>query len=194
MPIPLADWFRFREARPAPARVNVAKMLVQSAAMWTTGLFVVPLLCAHMERRLGLGVWQFGSPRLRAVAVAVWIVCGTCGLSTGVVMAVRGEGTPLPTDTARRLVLSGFYRYVRNPMAIFGLAQMLCSGLYVGSPTMLLATLICGLVWNYAVRPAEEADLSRRFGPPYDAYRRAVRCWIPRLAPYLPAPMENAPR
>ena len=43
-----------------------------------------------------------------------------------------------------------------------------------------------GVLWHALVRPAEEADLERRFGEPYRAYRRHVRCWIPRATPWIP--------
>jgi len=37
------------------------------------------------------------------------------------------------------------------------------------------------LIWNYAVRPHEEADLESRFGDGFCRYRSEVRCWLPRL-------------
>ncbi|MGB3736554.1 MAG: hypothetical protein WA964_16455 [Ilumatobacter sp.] len=39
------------------------------------------------------------------------------------------------------------------------------------------------VVWNFFIRPDEEADLLARFGRPYQAYADQVRCWIPRLRP-----------
>ena len=41
--------------------------------------------------------------------------------------------------------------------------------------------LIGSLLWNYAVRPLEEADLGERFGDDYRRYRASVRCWVPRI-------------
>lgn len=42
-----------------------------------------------------------------------------------------------------------------------------------------LYSLIGAVMWQVWVRPVEEADLSRRFGPEYEAYRKRVTCWIP---------------
>jgi len=50
-------------------------------------------------------------------------------------MAVLGNGTPLPAATARRLVIGGPYRFVRNPMAVAGLVQTVGVGLWTGSWT-----------------------------------------------------------
>ena len=33
--------------------------------------------------------------------------------------------------------------------------------------------------WITFIRPEEEADLAARFGQDYEAYRAAIRCWIP---------------
>ena len=53
---------------------------------------------------------------------------------------------------------------------------------------VVLYALAGALMWNYAVRPHEEADLAARFGTDYDRYRQAVRCWVPRLSPVSPLP------
>ena len=47
-------------------------------------------------------------------------------------------------------------------------------------------TFAGSLIWNYAVRPLEEADLERRFGDEFRRYRSSVRCWWPRLAAAAP--------
>ena len=102
-------------------------------------------------------------------------------------MALRGEGTPLPTACARQLVVAGPYAYVRNPMAVFGLAQGAAVGIALGSWLVLAYVAAGGLLWNAVVRPAEEADMERRFGDAYRRYREQVRCWVPRRASYVPA-------
>ncbi len=51
----------------------------------------------------------------------------------------------------------------------------------LGSWLVVAYAVIGSLLWNYAVRPHEEADLERRFGTEFQRYRDSVRCWIPRL-------------
>ena len=99
----------------------------------------------------------------------------------GWTMAVKGCGTPLPLDTAARLVLAGPYRYVRNPMAVGGLAQGFAVSLWLGS-WLTAGYVLSGLLfWQVLVRPIEERELADRFGEPYEDYRKAVRCWWPRI-------------
>lgn len=99
-------------------------------------------------------------------------------------MSGEGAGTPLPLSTARHLVTQGPYAYLRNPMAVAGLAQGFSVALILGSWAVAIYTLLGMLVWNFFVRPGEEANLELRFGKAFQQYRREVRCWIPRLHPY----------
>ncbi|MDI2023423.1 hypothetical protein PJL18_03971 [Paenarthrobacter nicotinovorans] len=79
-----------------------------------------------------------------------------------------------------RLVIAGPYRWVRNPMAVAGIAQGVGVGLLLGSWLVVAYAMIGSLVWNYVVRPLEEADLENRFGAEFRRYRSSVSCWLPR--------------
>jgi protein-S-isoprenylcysteine O-methyltransferase Ste14 len=164
----------------------VAKTLAQTVVFWTLFLAVLPAAVLAAEEAAGLAGWRFGCPAATAAGAGLFALGGALGLTSGMVMAVRGRGTPLPADCARELVVAGPYRYVRNPMAVAGLAQGVAVGLAVGSPAVVLYAVSGGPVWHLLVRPWEEADLERRFGDPYRHYRAAVRCWFPRLTAYRP--------
>jgi protein-S-isoprenylcysteine O-methyltransferase Ste14 len=169
-----------REARPASWRRNVAKTLMQTVVFWTVFLVLLPAAVFALETAVGLDWWRFAAPEWRAVGVVLFVLGGSLGLTSGMLMAVRGRGTPLPTDCARELVVVGPYRFVRNPMAVAGLAQGVAVGLFLGSPAVVLYALAGGPVWDVFVRPWEEADLERRFGDSYRQYRAQVCCWRPR--------------
>jgi protein-S-isoprenylcysteine O-methyltransferase Ste14 len=172
---------RGRPARPASPAWNVAKTLAQTLVFWSVFLFALPAAVFALEDALGLIGWRFRSPVAGWIGVALFILGGALGLTSGIVMAIRGGGTPLPSDCPRTLVVAGPYRYVRNPMAVAGLAQGLAVGLVLGSPAVIAYALAGGPVWNRFVRPWEEADLERRFGDDYRRYRSDVRCWLPRF-------------
>lgn len=173
-----------REAKPASLRWILLKTLAQVVVFWTVFLFVLPAGVYGLERSAGLDGWRFdGSAWGGGVLFALG---GALGLTSGAVMVVRGRGTPLPSDCPRELVVAGPYRFVRNPMAVAGLAQGVAVGVFLGSPAVIAYAVVGGPVWHLFVRPWEEADLERRFGDPYRRYRNAVRCWIPRLGGYRP--------
>ncbi len=190
----LRTWLRDgRVARPASAAWNVTKTLVQIVAMWSTFLAILPAGVYWLETAAGLATWRFATTGWSTAGVVLFALASAGGLYTGVLVTLLGDGTPLPLDSPRRLVIRGPYRYIRNPMAIFGLAQGFAVGLYLGSPSVLVYALLGVLVWNYLARPWEEADLVRRFGDDYRRYRRRVRCWRPRLRPYDPSREASEP-
>ena len=113
------------------------------------------------------------------MGVAVFVLASALGVWSAITMSTLGEGTPLPMATAKRLVVAGPYRWVRNPMAIAGIVQGVAVGLILSSWLVVVYALAGSLLWNYAVRPHEEADLVGRFGDSYREYRGRVRCWLP---------------
>lgn len=94
-------------------------------------------------------------------------------------MSTLGAGTPLPSAMANRLVIAGPYRWIRNPMAVAGIVQGAAVGFVLQSWLVVNYAVLGSLVWNYAVRPLEEADLAERFGEEFQQYREKVKCWIP---------------
>ena len=180
-----AEWilrgpFAFRQAvrRPTVA-TYVATTLGQIVVFWGAFLVAIPLVIAALERRwmLALGFPPFAGP----VGVAVLVLASILGVASAAAMSARGHGTPLPSAMPNRLVVAGPYRWVRNPMAVAGIAQGVAVGLILSSWLVVLYAVAGSLVWNYAVRPLEEADLEQRFGKEFRRYRDMVRCWIPRI-------------
>jgi len=91
----------------------------------------------------------------------------------------RREDTEVsPTSpTNRQLVITGPYRFTRNPMylglviATFGIA------LWVGAWPMFAVPVAVFATANFVHIPHEEAKMRRQFGASYDAYARRVRRW-----------------
>lgn len=100
--------------------------------------------------------------------------------------ARRGEGTPSPAAPPRRLVITGAYRHVRNPMYVATAAVIAGEALLLRQPILLVAAAAYVAALALLVRWREEPMLRRRFGPEYDAYRAAVPGWRPRSRPYRP--------
>lgn len=192
-----AEWivrgpFRFRPA--ARGRTPAALLLGtlgQIAVFWSFFLVVLPLAIVFVERRWSLGIAV--PPPAVALGAFVLVAASALGLWSAATMATLGGGTPLPVAMAHRLVIAGPYRWVRNPMALAGIAQGVAVGLLLQSWLVVGYALLGSLVWNAVVRPFEEADLEERFGDEFRAYRAQVRCWLPRLTPWsAPSPAANA--
>ena len=181
-----------RQARPSNFAWNMIKTLTQTAAMWAFFLFAVPRAIVAIEQRTRLRKFRFASSASRAVGGAMFVAGGALAEWSAETMVRYGEGTPLPLDSPRRLVVAGPYRHVRNPMAIGSLFLGFAVGVHHGSPLVVAFALAGVLAWDRLARPWEEHDLDQRFGPSFRRYRAAVKCWIPRLEPYRGGDPEAA--
>jgi protein-S-isoprenylcysteine O-methyltransferase Ste14 len=104
---------------------------------------------------------------------------------------VEGFGTPAPIAAPERLVVGGLYRYVRNPMYVAILAAIIGQALLLGRLALLLYAVVVWLIAAAFVCFYEEPTLTRRFGADYEAYRRAVPAWWPRLRPWKPGERDE---
>ena len=98
--------------------------------------------------------------------------------------ALQGLGTPAPILPTSHLVVSGLYRYVRNPMYVGVLAIILGQGLLFGDGRLFAYGVLLWLGVHVFVVGYEEPTLRRSFGSEYEAFRRNVPRWIPRLSPW----------
>jgi protein-S-isoprenylcysteine O-methyltransferase Ste14 len=184
LPLLLFRTWRGREARPASVARNAAKTLAQIVVMWSIFFALLPLVIYYIEGAIGLSSVRFDSTTWVFVGVVVFVLGGALGLVSAAYMVAYGQGTPLPVDCPREMVVRGPYRHIRNPMAAGSFAQGVAVGLMLGSPLVVAYALAGAVGWNYFVRPMEEMDLERRFGQPYARYRDSVRCWLPTVQGY----------
>ena len=102
--------------------------------------------------------------------------------------AVEGRGTPAPPAPTEQLVVAGPYRYVRNPMYLAVLAVIVGQALLLGRMVLLGYAAVVAAAFAAFVYGYEQPTLARRYGAEYEAYRRAVPAWWPRLVPARKAP------
>ncbi len=172
----------FRKAADSTTGWIMVKTFTQIIVVWSVILVIFPLLISVVEDKLGISRLSFLFQR--PIAAILFVLISSMGLYSAYVMSRVGKGTPLPLDHAKNLVIAGPYSFVRNPMALSGIGQGLAVALFLGSPLVAIYALMGSLIWQLIFRPLEEQDLSARFGPEYDHYCNAVRCWIPAAKPY----------
>ena len=93
----------------------------------------------------------------------------------------QGMGTPIPIDPPTRLVITGLYRYVRNPMYVGAVLITLAEAVYFGSAWLVLYAVGLWAALHTALVVFEEPQLKKRFGADYDQYLKAVPRWIPKM-------------
>jgi protein-S-isoprenylcysteine O-methyltransferase Ste14 len=148
---------------------------------------LIPWLLTRWQAREPLPYWA----PVRVLGV-ILLVAGLIVLVRAFVQfVVEGFGTPAPVAAPERLVVGGVYRYVRNPMYVAVLAAIVGQALILGQLGLLLYAAAAWLVVAAFVRFYEEPTLARRFGADYEAYRRAVPAWWPRLRPWEPSERDE---
>lgn len=93
----------------------------------------------------------------------------------------KGKGTPAPMDPPKELVVSGLYKYVRNPMYVGVLFVILGHFLWFGFWNLLIYAALVLLAFHSFVIFYEEPNLKQRFGAAYEEYLKRVPRWIPRF-------------
>jgi len=97
--------------------------------------------------------------------------------------AIQGLGTPAPIAPPERLIITGLYRYVRNPMYVAVSLLIYGQGFLFASTSLLQYGLFVWLGFFAFVLLYEEPTLRQKFGDEYRQYCARVPRWIPRLRP-----------
>lgn len=98
--------------------------------------------------------------------------------------ARRGRGTLSPVDPPKQLVITGLYRFVRNPMYLSVTTVVLGQLLLTMSPGLFVYWAVWFAAVNVFVMGFEEPTLRGQFGRDYERYALAVGRWLPRLSAY----------
>ena len=132
--------------------------------------------------------WQLRPPFLgleltRGIG-AIMILAGVPGLVDAFArFALQGLGTPAPIAPTRNLVVTGLYRYVRNPIYVAVVAIILGQAVLMGDWRLIVYGALLWLAFHVFVVAYEEPTLEQTFGREYEAFRAAVPRWIPRMTP-----------
>jgi len=129
----------------------------------------------------------FGLEPTRAVG-GLLILLGAPGVVDSFArFALEGLGTPAPIAPPRKLVVTGLFCRVRNPIYIAVVAVILGQALLFADNRLLWYGALLWLFFHVWVVLIEEPILVETFGAEYETYRAHVPRWIPRLTPWRAA-------
>jgi protein-S-isoprenylcysteine O-methyltransferase Ste14 len=119
------------------------------------------------------------------IAGVILIAIGLVGLLDSFRrFAVEGFGTPAPVLPPRILVVSGLYRFVRNPMYCGIVAAVVGQALLFGSARLVVYDAVIWFLFHVWVLAYEEPMLRATFGAQYQEFCANVPRWIPRPTPW----------
>src|SRR5215470_6538170 len=121
---------------------------------------------------------------LTRILGGILIVVGAPGIVDSFArFALEGLGTPAPIAPPQKLVVTGLYRYVRNPIYIAVVAVIFGQALLFGDLRLLWYGALLWLFFHTWVVAIEEPGLRESFGAEYESYCANVPRWLPRLTP-----------
>ncbi len=151
--------------------------------------FVIPTFLLEQSS----GSW--GAASARPVPVS-WLILSCVffaaipALSAVQEFCERGQGTPLPFDPPRRMVTSGPYAYITNPMQTGSALVLLLWGWWACSLWVSAAAIVSIIISIGIAGWHESNELETRFGDVWTLYRAEVRNWLPRLRPRVLIPCK----
>jgi protein-S-isoprenylcysteine O-methyltransferase Ste14 len=141
-------------------------------------LFIVASL--QVDKSLGL-------PKLLPASVNIIVSAPILAIGLSLVLwsglhFIKVKGTPVPFNPPPKLVTTGPYAYVRNPMltgafiVLFGLGFLFrsISLVFIFTPLFVLLNVL-------ELRAVEEPELEKRLGEEYLEYKKRVPMFIPWL-------------
>jgi protein-S-isoprenylcysteine O-methyltransferase Ste14 len=118
---------------------------------------------------------------ISVLAIPLWLIGSLMILRCFWDFTLKGRGTPVPSDPPKELVITGFYRYVRNPIYVGVLLIFLGHFLWFGYWALLIYTVFAFIGVHSFVVLYEEPTLKRKFGASYEDYLKRVPRWIPKF-------------
>lgn len=156
-----------------------------TAAIGSAVFFIAaPCVVAGLVPWLLTG-WEFGPPwpasaPLAVIGVLIMVAGAALLVNAFVRFAWEGRGTPAPVAPTEELVITGPYRWVRNPMYLAVLAVIIGQALLLRQVTLLIYAAVVATAFVTFVKLYEERVLFERYGEAYLRYQAAVPGWIPR--------------
>ena len=143
---------------------------------------LIPWLITHWRIEDGTGLTSL-------IVGAVMTAAGAAMVAECFIRFARtGGGTPAPVAPTQKLVVTGLYRYVRNPMYVGVLLAIFGQMLLFSSAAMLAYGVAIWTAFHLFVVFFEEHRLQQKFPEEYPAYFTHVPRWFPRLTPWRQAP------
>jgi protein-S-isoprenylcysteine O-methyltransferase Ste14 len=154
---------------------NILKQIF-SFILPITVLVIVPVWI-EKDWTVSINFFLFAGSTLGLIGLIIMIICISSFIRIG-------RGTLAPWSPTKKLVVSGLYRYVRNPMILGVWIVLFGEALALKSQNILIWAVSFFIINTIYFIVYEEPDLEDRFGNEYRDYKKHVFRWLPRLRPY----------
>ncbi len=96
---------------------------------------------------------------------------------------IKARGSPVPFNPPQRLVITGLYSRIRNPMISGWIMVLLGLGLLLNSVSFIFIFTPLFILLNVLyLKAIEEKEMEKKFGEQYLKYKASVPMFIPRFS------------
>lgn len=115
------------------------------------------------------------------LSVPVLIIGATLCLWT-IYGFLKARGSPVPVNPPQRLVTTGLYSWVRNPMLLGWIIMLFGVGILLNSISLIFIFTPLFILLNVLyLKAVEEKEMEKKFGQEYVKYKESVPMFIPRF-------------
>jgi protein-S-isoprenylcysteine O-methyltransferase Ste14 len=179
----MSIWDRYANFvyRLATGSIKLRRIITLPVALLFLGLVVLFVLASiwvdkrflffHFESSW----WTLG---LSIIILFVgWLICMWAALAF-----LRNRGTPVPFNPPPKLITTGLYRYIRNPMLLGLFIFLLGLGFLLGSLSLIFIFTPLFILTNVLyLKAIEEKEMEKKFGRQYLEYKKKVPIFFPKL-------------
>ena len=180
------SWECHLQIEPKEMKTKIAETLIPSLGTLLYLFLIVPFFMIWIPRRIlsspehiyrfDIGIGRYFGLAPIIVGIVIYFFC------SGSFVFVA-KGTPIPFTPNKELIVTGLYRFVRNPLYIAGVLVLAGEAILFQSLGIIIYCLIMFGGFNVHVL-IEETSLAEKFGAQYGEYCKSVPRWIPRFKPY----------
>ena len=150
--------------------------ILLSLLIGTTFFILLPYFFILLSIFLFLPIYSFFILKIFGIILILFGLCLFSYCSS--LFFIFGKGTPAPIEHPKKLVVSGLYKYTRNPIYIGYFMILLGEFLFFGQFLLLIYFFLTIIGINMYVIFHEEPILKKRFGKSYKEYFKKIPRWL----------------
>ena len=125
---------------------------------------------------------SFSPPSNIFLSLPLLIIGGTLALWT-VYTFVKARGSPVPLNPPKKLIITGLYSWIRNPMLLGWIIMLFGVGIVLNSFSLIFIFTPLFIMINIIyLKTIEEKEMEKKFGKEYLIYKESVPMFIPRFS------------
>ncbi len=150
------------------------------ATFWLSILVVLVFASVWLDQFFSLTLF-ISSPVKFTLAILLLLVASTL-IGWSILSFIRARGTPVPVNPPKKLVVTGLYIHLRNPMVLGYIVLLYGIGVLLSSFSLILISAPLFSLLNFLyLKTIEEKEMEKKFGQQYLEYKRNVPMFIPEF-------------